>query len=498
MVADLREQIIGTHVPPLKSEAHVLSTNGGGTFSENCKFLFYGCNPIVLTRCWIETDPHGDVYTKLHAFVVERLYSCFIPIDTDLDATGVLVDVRHNWYGAPNSDHYPYIMNQLLVQTQNLIHEKVEKQSAEAADVEVEVEKFLSRLAPAVQNEDEEMKERLRKRLLRRAFNELASKERKRRDDLEDRVDKLMEILTLSEESVKEKEMKRKEEEKAIEHAEEVRALLAEEEQLRVDEMVAEEEENLISQYQYYDCDFEERGIEQAIELEALLKEEKLRIEKTLFAREEQLRVDKMAAEEEQRLEIQLAVHIAETFAEEKYSALQREYNELEMDYVTLRDELSYMESEARYRENESNVIRDGLEQQLANAKEKARVDVERERGFRKALEGAIDVFRQTEVDNVEELESVRRDLDLTRAQFEVGIERQIKLEDELRKVQDEYARRARRTKEGTNKIFYTSRTEDIKELLAPIPEAGGSTENTDGSPVEFTPPSSPGGRFMA
>ncbi|KAF8537029.1 hypothetical protein BDD12DRAFT_253473 [Trichophaea hybrida] len=509
MVADLREQII-----------------------ENCKFLLHGCNPVVLTRSWSGTNPRGGVYTELQAFVVERFNSCFLPIDTGLDATGLIVDVRHTYYGsAPESHHYPFIMNKLLVKTQNLIHQKIEKQSAEAAGVEAEVEQFFSRLAAVVQ--DEEVKEKLRKRLLRRAFNKLVCKERKHRDDVENQVDELMEILTLNEESVKEKDLKSREEEEAIEHAEEVRAILAREEQQRVDEIAVEEEESIedrFDEYLMYRADLEdarESGyeedlvIEQAIEVDALLKEEKLReemklrsteppvdpwVESILLAREEQLRVvDKMAAEEEKRLEIQVAVHAAETFAEEKYNALQKEYTELEMDYVALRDEFNCIESEAHYRESEFNNIRDKLEQQLIDAneektkaQEKARVDVEREKGFRKALEGAIDVFRQTEAEGIEEIESVRKDLDLARAQYAAGIERQIRLEDELRKVQDEYARRARRTKEGANKVFYTSRTKDIKKLLLPPPEVRGSSENTGVSPIEFTPPSSPNGRPLA
>ena len=68
MVADLREQIIGTHVPPLKSEAHVLSTNGGGTFSENCKFLFYGCNPIV-------ASPDADLDLVVRKTVEAKLFN---------------------------------------------------------------------------------------------------------------------------------------------------------------------------------------------------------------------------------------------------------------------------------------------------------------------------------------------------------------------------------------------------------------------------------------
>ncbi|KAF8245178.1 hypothetical protein K440DRAFT_635019 [Wilcoxina mikolae CBS 423.85] len=471
-----------------------------GQIIENCRFLFRACDPIILTRSW-----DVDNVQHMQALVVERYYSDYAPFDSGLEANGVHVEYKHAWSNRYLSytDRLSYCMEQLLLKTNRLVHEKIAKQSSEAAGVAAEVEQTFLRLT--VGEEDEEAKTRFRKRLLERAIEDLHCKQLEREKEIVERVDQLEELLHKErEEAEQEKkrkadyeERKAKKREQMMKKREREMRRLAEEERLEI-ERVANEERELIAMAQ------ELQGLEQ-------LEEEERELMAIAGEQHELERMEKMAREQEKLIasKVSNAVEAAEERAQNKYQALEKLYGALTFEHCQMANDMEAMKAEAEAREKEHTFTKLHLEQKLAEsnaakvkAQEKARVDVEREKGFRKSLEAAIDVFRHTEAERVEELESLRKELELAKSQLKATTVIKKMQEQGLRKAQKDYLGRASHGK-GPKKASYIKRAEDIGAILrhtsAAITEEGvigmvDEEDSNDGQAVigvEYTPSNS-------
>ena len=423
-----------------------------------------------------------------------------MPFDSGLKMTGVLVE--HTYirnlrctYPETETDAISNAAGRLLCKTNILVHEKIAKQSAEAAGVEAEVEQTFLRLTAG--EEDEEVKTIFRKRLLRRAFDELHSKQVKREEEAVNRVDKLMELL--HKELEQEKKRKAEEQEQKCSAKKGLkkersakRKRLDEEEARRLKEERLAEEARLMAEEERERLKKKERRMEEE-KARLMAKEERERLEKEERRMEEerlvegarlavkldeQLELNRIAEEEASKQEeiiaakVSLAVETAEERAQNKYKALEKLYGELTAEHCQLERDIEAMKTEAEERENERSFTTRLLHQKLAKlndetieAQAKAKMDIEREKGFRKTLEAAIDVFRHTEAERTEELEGLRKELELTKSQLEATTATQNMQEQALRKVQKYYLAHARRTK-GEKNASYIKRAEDIETIL--------------------------------
>ncbi|KAF8544106.1 hypothetical protein BDD12DRAFT_817163 [Trichophaea hybrida] len=501
-----------------------------GQIIENCKFLFK-CDPIILTRAWDANNMH-----HMQILVVERYYSSYVPFDSGLEATGVHVEYKQTWtdYYSSYTNCLSSGMEQLLLKTEKLVHEKIAKQSSEATGVAAEVEQTFLRLT--VGEEDEEFKTRFRKRLLRRAFDDLHCKQLEREKQIVNRMDELEELLYKEHEEAeqekkckagcekrkamkreqmmeKKRERRRLEEEERRRLEEEERRRLAEEERLENErlaeeerlenERLAREERDLIAMAE------ELQGLEQ-------LEEEERELMAIVVEQQELERMEEMAREQEKLIasKVSLAVKAAEERAQRKYQTLEKLYGTLTFEHCQMANDTETMKAEAKVeaeaREKEHSFTKLRLEQKLAEsnaalvkAQEKARVDVEREKGFRKSLEAAIDVFRHTEAERVEELKSLRKELELTKSQLEATTVIKKMQEQGLRRAQKDYLGRASHGK-GPKKASYIKRAEDIGAILrhgsTAITEEGiigmvNEEDSNDGQAViggvEYTPSNS-------
>lgn len=185
-------QIVGKHQAPTYLPLH----SPANSSLDNSRFLFPTHDPIVLTRY----DPR----TQKHQAIIVSRTTTFLPLDHD--PTGALLA------GDP-TDH-PDHLSSLLSATQILVHEKIQRQSAQAAAAAAAIERDFDSLA--VDTEDTLVQAGVRAELRRRAYADLERKELGREEEAESRIRAIVERRTWVWEDGRRREGRRVEEEKRV------------------------------------------------------------------------------------------------------------------------------------------------------------------------------------------------------------------------------------------------------------------------------------------